>query len=248
MKTFEYNGKEYNVDNRGFLLNPDQWDKNFAVGMAPQVKIQGGLTDDHWRLIYFIRNTFEKINICPLIYIACKKNDLGLGELKNLFPSGYLRGACKLAGVTYHDCNFQKSWLEEHIVHHTRMYERKTYRCDVQGFLIDASEWDENFALHKAYEMKMPKYLTEDHWKIIYYLREKWEETMVVPTIYQVCEDNNIKGRERANELLGAPTDRKVVRPNRQASVANDKYVKSDNSWEPAAKKLWICMERADMA
>ena len=192
MKKFEYKGKEYNVDSRGFLLEPREWDRNFAVGMALKAKIKGDLTDAHWKIIYFIRNSFEKINVCPLIYIACKNNDLGLGELKRLFPTGYLRGACKLAGVTYHDGYFQKFWLEEHIVHHTRMYERKTYRCDVQGFLIDASEWDENFALHKAYEMKMPQYLTDAHWNIIYYLRRKWEKTMMVPTVYQVCEDNNI--------------------------------------------------------
>ncbi|HDL04157.1 MAG: sulfurtransferase TusE [Candidatus Zixiibacteriota bacterium] len=192
MKTFEYNNKIYNVGNKGFLLDPNDWDENFAIGMAPKVKIRDGLKDAHWKVIYFIRNTFEKINVCPLIYVACKKNDLGLGELKRLFPTGYLRGACKLAGVTYHDGYFQQFWLEEHIVHHTRMYERKTYHTDVQGFLIDASEWDENFALHKAYEMKMPQYLTERHWKIIYYLRKKWEETTMVPTVYQTCEDNNI--------------------------------------------------------
>lgn len=189
---FEYNGKKYNVGSRGFLLDPNEWDENFAIGMSSRVKIKGGLTEAHWKVIYFIRNTFEKINVCPLIYIACKKNHLGLGEFKRLFPTGYLRGACKLAGVTYREGYFQQFWLEEHIVHHTRMYERKTYQIDVLGFLIDPAEWDENFALHKAYEMKMPQYLTAQHWELIYYLRRKWEETAMVPTIYQTCEDNNI--------------------------------------------------------
>jgi tRNA 2-thiouridine synthesizing protein E len=192
MKTFEYNGRKYKVDAKGFLINPKDWDENFAEGMAPYVRIDNGLSENHWRLIYFIRNTFERINNCPLIYVACKKNDIGLGELKKLFPSGYLRGACKLAGVTYRECHFQHFWLEQDIVHHTRMYERKIYRTDVQGFLVNASDWDENFAIHMAFEMKMPEYLTDRHWKIIYWLRETYEKTWVVPTIYETCEANDI--------------------------------------------------------
>lgn len=192
MRTFTYKNKAYTVDNRGFLLDPDEWDEDFAEGMASKVGISNGLTERHWKVIYFIRNTFEKMNACPLVYVACKKNDIGLGDLEKLFPAGYLQGICKLAGVTYRQCYFQQFWLGEHMVHYTRMYERKTYSTGVQGFLLNPSSWDENFALHKAHEMKMPEYLTEAHWKIIYYLRRKYEETGEVPTVYEACEDNQI--------------------------------------------------------
>ena len=191
-KTFNYKEQSYKVDSQGFLLDPEEWDENFAEGMAPKVGIPNGLTEEHWKVIRFIRNTFEIMKVCPLVYVACKKNDIGLGRLKKLFPTGYLRGVCKLSGVTYRQGSFQQLWLEENIVHHTKVYERKAYPADVHGFLINSSDWDENFAIHKAYEMKMPEYLTEKHWKIIYFLRARFEETGTVPTVYETCKVHKV--------------------------------------------------------
>lgn len=192
MRYFEHKGKKYRVDAQGFLLYPEEWDENFAEGMAPHLHIPNGLTKDHWKVIYFIRNTFDKMNVCPLVYIACQKNDIGLGVLKKLFPRGYLRGACKLAGITYRDGIFQERWLEENIIHYTRMYENRTYETDASGFLINPDDWDENFAVHRAHELKMTNYLTEQHWEIIYFLRGRFKETGTVPTVYETCEGNNI--------------------------------------------------------
>lgn len=192
MGWFFYNDKKYNVDSKGFLKNPDDWDEDFAIGMAPNLKIPKGLTEKHWKVIYFIRNTFDIMNKCPLVYVACKENRLGLGNLKKLFPTGYLRGACKLAGVTFRDVFIQKYWLEGNIDKIEFRYKNKVYKTDAHGFLLDHNDWDENYAINKAYEMKMPDYLTEKHWKIIYYLREKNKKTDEIPTVYQTCEDNKI--------------------------------------------------------
>lgn len=192
MAIFEYGSKQYKVDSHGFLINPEDWDEDFAIGMSESVKIVGGLTDAHWRVIRFIRNEFDRMNVCPLVYVACKKNDLGLGDLQKLFPTGYLRGACKLAGITFREGMFQHYWIEENITHHEYIYESKTYNVDYQGFLTDPNQWDERFALLKAYELKMPEYLTEEHWQIIYYLRKKFVETGAVPTIYETCADNRL--------------------------------------------------------
>jgi len=192
MGWFVFKDKKYKVDNRGFLENPEDWDEDFAIGMAPKLRLVDGLNDKHWRVIYFIRNTFDVMNRCPLVYIACKENRLGLGDFKKLFPTGYLRGACKLAGVTYRDVFIQKHWLEGNIDQISYIYKNKIYKTDVHGFLLDYNDWDENYAINKAYEMKMPDYLTEKHWKIIYYLREKCKKTDEIPTVYQTCEDNKI--------------------------------------------------------
>jgi len=192
MGCFVYREKEYRVDSQGFLKDPSEWDENFAVGMAPRLKISDGLTERHWKVIYFIRNTFEIMNKCPLVYAACKENKLGLGNLKKLFPTGYLRGACKLAGVTYRDVFIQKYWLEGNIEHIEFNYKNKSYKTDAHGFLLNCDDWDENYAISKAYEMKMPEYLTEKHWKIIYYLREEYGNTKEIPTVYKTCEDNKI--------------------------------------------------------
>jgi len=193
MKTFSANGKDYRVDDKGFLLDPGEWDEGFAEAMAREAGIERGLTEAHWRVIRFIRNTFEQINQCPLIYVACKKNHLGLGDLKKLFPTGWLRGACKLAGVTYREGYLQHVWLEGDIAHFTNTYERRTYELDEHGFLMNPDDWDENFAVHKAYESGISGNLTERHWQIIRYLRGAYGRTGTVPTVYETCEANGLE-------------------------------------------------------
>jgi tRNA 2-thiouridine synthesizing protein E len=196
MKYFLYKNKKYRIDSYGFLLYPEDWDEDFACGMAPYVRINGGLTEAHWKVIYFIRNTFEKINDCPLVYVACRENKLGLGELKRLFPKGYLRGACKLAGITYRQGYSQNYWLKENFSRFKFTYANKSYDTDGLGFLLNPDDWDENFAIRTAYKLKMPGLLTAGHWSVIYYLREKHAENSVIPTVYETCEDNRIKINE----------------------------------------------------
>jgi len=189
-------GKQYTVGDRGFLLNPKEWDEDFAEMFAPEIGIADGLTEAHWRVIRFIRSTFDHINQCPLIYIACKTNKIGLGDLKKLFPTGWLRGACKLAGVTYRSAYMQHLWLEGDIAHHTNTYNKRTYQIDEQGFLVDPKDWDENFAVHLAYEMGIPGNLSDRHWQIINYLRRRYEVSGVVPTVYETCEANEVELNE----------------------------------------------------
>lgn len=191
-KTITFNGKSYEVDNRGFLLDPAEWDEDFARCTAPEVGILEGLTEAHWRVIKFIRNTFETMESCPLIYVACKQNELGLGELKKLFPTGYLRGVCKLAGVTYRQGYLHHVWQEHNYVHHQAVYEKKSYETDEFGFLKNPDDWDEKFAVQTAYELHMSDYLTKDHWMIVNFLRERYESTNTVPTVYETCEANRI--------------------------------------------------------
>ncbi|MBA4369386.1 MAG: hypothetical protein C0403_17310, partial [Desulfobacterium sp.] len=95
------NSKSYIVDDYGFLIDFNQWDKTFAESLASQLSIQGGLTAKHWEVIRFIRDWYIEKGNCPIVYHTCKKKQLRINQLKELFPTGYLRGACKLAGISY---------------------------------------------------------------------------------------------------------------------------------------------------
>ncbi|MDP8227955.1 MAG: TusE/DsrC/DsvC family sulfur relay protein, partial [Candidatus Electryoneaceae bacterium] len=68
MELFHYMDKEYEVDSGGFLLDFDRWDEDFAKGMAPNSQITGDLTEPHWNVIRFIRDTFKELGKCPLVY------------------------------------------------------------------------------------------------------------------------------------------------------------------------------------
>ncbi len=110
-----------------------------------------------------------------------------------LFPTGYLRGACKLAGITYKDrtVNFfgeEGARPELRADPEKEIKDEKTYRVDVNGFLIDPKEWDVNFADTRARELMIKEGLTEKHMQIIMYMRESSRKKGEVPTIYETCE------------------------------------------------------------
>ena len=189
VRALEFSGRIYELDEEDFLLDPDKWDKNFAVAMAPRTGISGELTPAHWDLLWYIREFFLESGKCPVVHKACKAQNLRLGDLQRLFPAGYRRGACKLAGLCHDPENVNlfgspKSAVPESV--------SLTYRINVRGFLVDPAEWNADFAEHKWEETKMPGPLTEKHWKIIYYLRAKFAKTGTIPTIYETCGDNDI--------------------------------------------------------
>jgi tRNA 2-thiouridine synthesizing protein E len=194
MSIFSFGDKTYPVDTEEFLLDFNDWDENFARGMAPKVGIIGGLSEDHWKIINFIRDYFKRTGMCPLVYKTCRINQLDLQELQELFSAGYLRGACKLAGVTYKEGYLDLSWAEEFKVGYLPQSwaeesagRDKTYEVNIRGFLINPQAWDKRYAIYKANEMKMPK-LTDKHWQVINFLRQSFEKNHLVPTIYETCE------------------------------------------------------------
>lgn len=194
MESFRYQDRTYQVDAEGFLVDPTQWDENFAQGMARQVGAPKDLTSVHWGVISLIRNTFSETGRCPMAYEICRKLGLRLSDLKNLFPSGYLRGACKLAGLTYKEEEVHSSWLpKQQPIGVAKGLAERSYHVDIRGFLMDPSEWDEEYASYKAQEMKVPEGLTPKHWEVIAFLRGYYEENRRVPTVYETCESSKIE-------------------------------------------------------
>jgi tRNA 2-thiouridine synthesizing protein E len=114
-----------------------------------------------------------------------------LKEFRVLFPTGYQQGACKIAGISY-----EKGFLTYHSfgkeISVKIAEESKVYRVNSKGFLIDWTEWDEEFAINKADELKMPNLLTDKHWKVVHSLREHYNKTQTIPNIYELCEKVNI--------------------------------------------------------
>jgi TusE/DsrC/DsvC family sulfur relay protein len=196
MGTVKFGDKTYHVETEyDFISDSGEWDEDFARGMAPSCGIVSGLSKDHWKVIHFIRDFQKKTGKCPLVYETCRMNRLHLQEMKKLFPSGYLRGACKLAGVTYKQGYLEQSWVEELAERATSPAPGKTYETDVRGFLVNPSEWDRDFAVHRASELNMPK-LTDRHWQVINFLRERFKKDNIVPTVYETCEALDMKLEE----------------------------------------------------
>ena len=186
-KSITLNEKTYTLDQFGFLNPSEQWDENFAEGMAERLGIYGGLTEQHWAVINHIRKNFLEEEIVPVVVLTCKAMDLKLDQMRKLFPSGYHRGACKIAGINWDFMYKTNYWL----TYETSPNLRLKYNMSSIGFMEDFEKWDEAFALMIIQEWNLSEGLTEKHLKIINYLRDKYKEKKSIPVIYETCKDND---------------------------------------------------------
>ena len=98
MPSYQCEGKVYDVDEDGFLQDPGLWNDDVAKDFMSTEGITE-LTEDHWKVIHYIRNYYLQFGIAPMVRKVCKQTGFTLKEIYNLFPSGPAKGACKLAGL-----------------------------------------------------------------------------------------------------------------------------------------------------
>jgi tRNA 2-thiouridine synthesizing protein E len=95
---YEVDGRAYNVDEDGFLQEPEIWNDAVAKDFALSEGIEA-LTDNHWKVIHYLRNYYVEFGIAPMVRKICKETGFKLKDIYDLFPSGPAKGACKLAGL-----------------------------------------------------------------------------------------------------------------------------------------------------
>lgn len=98
MATQIIDGKNFEVDGDGFLIDPSIWNDEVAALFAQADGIET-LTDNHWAVIRIIRANFEEKGNAPMVRTICKETGLKLKDIYELFPLGPARGACRLAGL-----------------------------------------------------------------------------------------------------------------------------------------------------
>jgi len=98
MPTLEIEGRTFEVDEDGFLQDPDLWNEEVARLFAKTEGIQD-MTDEHWKVVHYLRNYYLEFNIAPMIRKVCKDTGFKLKKIYELFPSGPAKGACKVAGL-----------------------------------------------------------------------------------------------------------------------------------------------------
>ena len=98
MSTVTYAGAPVETDAEGFFADPTQW----TAEMAPQIASANGiteLTDRHWRVINFMRNTYLESGSAPSIRTLGKASGVPIKELYQLFPKGPAKLAAKIGGI-----------------------------------------------------------------------------------------------------------------------------------------------------
>jgi len=92
------NGNQIEVDEDGFIVNPELWNEAIVKEFAKLESVDN-LTEKHWKVINYLRDYYKQFGIAPMIRKLCKETGFTLKEIYELFPSGPAKGACKLAGL-----------------------------------------------------------------------------------------------------------------------------------------------------
>lgn len=98
MASINVNGVEIEIDEDGFIQDPEKWNEEVAKVLAKDEGV-AELTDDHWKLVNYLRNYYLEYQIAPMARKLCKETGFNLKQVYELFPSGPAKGACKVAGL-----------------------------------------------------------------------------------------------------------------------------------------------------
>jgi tRNA 2-thiouridine synthesizing protein E len=100
----EINGKNYETDEEGYLLNLAEWDEDVAGVIAKTENVD--MTTNHWEVVNFLREYYNEYQIAPAVRVLTKAIGKQLGAdkgnskyLYELFPYGPAKQACKIAGL-----------------------------------------------------------------------------------------------------------------------------------------------------
>gem|GEM_PF-23203 len=104
MPYIEFQGKQIEIDNNGYIIHLNDWSEELATHLAAQDGII--LTDAHWEVIHFLRDYYRKYQIAPVIKTLVKEMGKLLGPEKGttryiyeLYAGGPAKQACRYAGL-----------------------------------------------------------------------------------------------------------------------------------------------------
>jgi TusE/DsrC/DsvC family sulfur relay protein len=98
MPLFQHGKISVELDDHGFMLQPEMWNDKVAAALAADEGIDQ-LTDEHWRIIDFLRDYQEEKGRAPMIRVLCKETGFSLKRIYELFEKGPAKGACRVAGL-----------------------------------------------------------------------------------------------------------------------------------------------------
>jgi tRNA 2-thiouridine synthesizing protein E len=86
-------GQQIEVDEDGFIQEPEKWNKEVAEALAATEEASP-MGEDHWKLINYVRVYYLKYEVSPPLPVLMKKTGIDLKKI----PRGPAR-VCKVAGL-----------------------------------------------------------------------------------------------------------------------------------------------------
>jgi tRNA 2-thiouridine synthesizing protein E len=90
-------GHEVNVDDEGFMTEYNEWDEEVGTALATQIGIE--MTEDHWRVIKFLREDFAEQGQTATIRRVSSVGGVATKDLFMLFPKKPAKKMAYVAGL-----------------------------------------------------------------------------------------------------------------------------------------------------
>jgi tRNA 2-thiouridine synthesizing protein E len=71
----------------------------------------------------------------------------------------------------------------------------RNVELDKDGFMVDPGQWDDTIARAIAGEEGIEQ-MTEDHWKVVNYIRDYWKVNDLAPAVRLICTDVGLGVRQ----------------------------------------------------
>ena len=92
-------------DIEGYIVNPEDWNQDLARQLAAEENLE--LSEDYWLILEFMREYWLEHRVTPDVrhVVEYLVNEQGYEKkeakkhLFDLFPYGYVKQACKIAGM-----------------------------------------------------------------------------------------------------------------------------------------------------
>ena len=88
--------KNIDLNEEGYLLDLNQWDKNVGIELAEAVGIE--MTEKHWEVVNFLQDAHKNDVILSIRRIG-KSGIVDIKGFYQLFPNGPLKTSSKIAGI-----------------------------------------------------------------------------------------------------------------------------------------------------
>jgi TusE/DsrC/DsvC family sulfur relay protein len=97
MPTTTIDGHTIQVNDEGFMTDPNEWSEPLAKSLASQIGIE--LTDEHWKAIRFLRDDFAKAGETATLRRISVLGGIPTKSLFQLFPQKPAKKLAYVAGL-----------------------------------------------------------------------------------------------------------------------------------------------------
>ncbi len=98
MTSQTYAEQTVQVNEEGFLTDPNEWSKDIAVEIAKEEGITE-LSEAHWQVIDFCRESATESGAAPTLRQITKGTGISTKELFALYPKGPAKKVARISGL-----------------------------------------------------------------------------------------------------------------------------------------------------